>query len=308
MFIGSHSHLFSAIKITDGEELWTTELPDRIESSATSDPSGNHVFVGCYDGNLYCLDAFTGRISWQYQTEDAIKSSPLCTGSYVLFGSHDRSLYALSVTDGQLHWRKPISSGSLFASPSWNGDDRILCASLDGTCSSLSVSTGELLWTTKLSKPVFASPAWCCDRDRCLFASVEGFMRCCSAKTGEVFWDFQAGGPIFSTPVAANCCILFGSHDNFLYCLDERTGVERWRAQFLTPVYSTPFVTSFIACSNTSGNLRLLDFSNGRLLAETQLDGEVFSSPVVTGQYVVIGCRDDYVYCFQLANQQTKLK
>lgn len=286
--------------LEDGLERWTIELPERIESSACCDPTGMRIFVGCYDAKLYCLDALNGQILWRFSTGDAIKSSPVCTGSSVIFGSHDRTLYSLSVVDGHLLWRRTISSGSLFASPAWDGKDCILSASLDGTCSALTVSSGQLLWTIRLKTPVFSSPVWCPGSDRCLLASVDGSLHCC--RSGEILWRFQAAGPIFSTPSLVEKRIIFGSHDHSLYCLDEDSGGQLWRIQFTSPVYSSPFPGSLIICSDTNGYLRVVELSNGRQLAETRLGGQVFSSPVLVEQSIVVGCRDDYLYCFRLSN------
>ena len=46
MFIGSHSRLFSAVKLSTGKAVWTVKLGDRIESSACASACGNHVTVG----------------------------------------------------------------------------------------------------------------------------------------------------------------------------------------------------------------------------------------------------------------------
>jgi hypothetical protein len=45
-FIGSHAKIFSAIDCNDGKILWTTNVEDRIESSATTNVTGSHLFVG----------------------------------------------------------------------------------------------------------------------------------------------------------------------------------------------------------------------------------------------------------------------
>lgn len=85
IYIGSHSHLISAINLSDGTEVWTVELPDRIESSAASNDSAEKIFIGCYDGSLYCLCANDGHILWKFQTGNAIKCSPLCIGTPINF-------------------------------------------------------------------------------------------------------------------------------------------------------------------------------------------------------------------------------
>ena len=56
------------------------------------------VFVGCYDGNLYCLSFEDGRVLGQFQTNAEIKSSPRAVkGKYIALGSHDHHFYVLKV-------------------------------------------------------------------------------------------------------------------------------------------------------------------------------------------------------------------
>lgn len=292
------------MKLDSGGKLWTTELPDRIESSATCDTDGQNVFVGCYDGHLYCLDAASGEVRWKFLTGDAIKSSPICVNSSVIFGSHDKKLYCLSAASGTLIWFKTISSGSLFASPTWDRQDRILTASLDGTCAAVQLVTGECIWSFKLDKPVFSSPVCFGESKRCLFACVGGTLNCCDTATGEFLWKFQAQGPIFSTPSVHERRIVFGSHDHVLYCVDSEDGNLVWRVIFSSPVYSSPSVGSFVVCSDTDGLLRIMATDDGKILSEYKLPGETFSSPVVVGFSVLIGCRDDFLYCLQVKDRR----
>jgi len=291
------------LDLETGKELWSMELPDRIESSASCDPSGSQILIGCYDGCLYNLDSSNGSIRWKWSTKDAVKSSPVCTdGGTVIFGSHDRNLYCLKTEDGSLIWSTAFSSGSLFASPAWHPKtNRILAASLDGTCASLDASNGATLWSIRLAKPVFSSPIWM-DEDRGLFASVDGTVHCLSS--GHSLWAFQAAGSIFSSlNLGPNGEVLFGSHNHSVYCLDGQSGAQLWRSELSAPVYSSPFLDGVgrVYCCDTKGSLVVLNLSDGSLLAKTKLDGEVFSSPVVVDNgRLVVGCRNDLVYCFSI--------
>lgn len=56
-----------------------------------------------------------------------------------------------------------------------------------------------------------------------------------------------------------------------------------------------------MALASTDGTVWILDGRDGRKLASLALPGELFSSPVVWGRSLVVGCRNDYVYCLQLA-------
>lgn len=161
----------------------------------------------------------------------------------------------------------------------------------------LSITSGQQLWRIQLAKPVFSSPLWI-DESRCLVACVGGVLYCYSAS--QLVWKFATGAPIFSTPcITSDLTILIGSHDHFLYCLEANSGRQLWRLDFQNPLYSSPFaVSNAVVCCSTKGLLRVVDIRTGITCSEVQLNGEVFSSPIFLKEKIIIGCRDDFVYCF----------
>lgn len=76
-------------------------------------------------------------------------------------------------------------------------------------------------------------------------------------------------------------------------------------------MFSTPFVfdgalwglRSLVAVCSTDGKVWVLDGETGTLKATLSLPGELFSSPVVWGHNLVVGCRNDYVYCLELTKK-----
>jgi len=63
-----------------------------------------------------------------------------------------------------------------------------------------------------------------------------------------------------------------------------------------------------VICSR-SGSLYLIDLLSGKSSLLSSLSGEVFSSPVVCGgRHVVVGCRDNNVYCFKINASQSLAK
>lgn len=55
VFIGSHSHLFLSVTLSNGEVLWKTRLGDRVESSGCLSLCGQLVVVGKSDVYIYPL-------------------------------------------------------------------------------------------------------------------------------------------------------------------------------------------------------------------------------------------------------------
>lgn len=128
-------------------------------------------------------------------------------------------------------------------------------------------------------------------------------------------WQFLTEGPVFSSPCVTpdGHSVLCGSHDGRLYCLNTADGSLAWRFQTSGKVYSSPccFDASvvggaglLVATASTDGSLWILDGDGGRALASVTLAAELFSSPVVWGRSLVIGCRNDYVYCFELTDKE----
>lgn len=281
-------------------------MPDRIESSACCNSQADRVFVGCYDGNLYCLHASQGTILWKYQTADVIKSSPVCSARNVFCGSHDKNLYCLDIGSGELIWKSQFSQGSVFSSPAYHaGYDIVIAASLDGKCAAFDAFSGRQKWTRAFDKPIFSSLRTF--DDKLLIGCVDGTMYCSCILTGERVWQVATAGPIFSTPsiiCAEMTRIVFGSHDHHVYCVDG-CGVQLWKFDCQSPVYASPFVSSFasrpnVTCCSTNGLLFVHDLLSGNQLVRTQIDGQVFSSPLFNRGSIVVGCRDDYLYCFRL--------
>lgn len=81
-----------------------------------------------------------------------------------------------------------------------------------------------------------------------------------------------------------------------------------WKFEATSSVYGTPFVFQsddlknkiLLAAVSTDGKVWILNAKTGTAEGIDKLPGEVFSSPVVWGTKLVVGCRNDYVYCLDL--------
>lgn len=59
-----------------------------------------------------------------------------------------------------------------------------------------------------------------------------------------------------------------------------------------------------VALASTDGTVWILDAGRGgRALARFRLPGELFSTPAVHGRSLVVGCRDDRVYCLNVTEE-----
>ncbi|XP_074492187.1 LOW QUALITY PROTEIN: beta-alanine-activating enzyme [Sebastes fasciatus] len=311
VFIGSHSHRIQALALTTGSLLWERVLGGRIEASAAVSHCGSLVVVGCYDGCVYFLCAASGETRWMFETGDAVKSCPAVdplTG-LVMVGSHDGHVYALDPKVQQCVWRRHCGGGAVFSSPYLHSSlRRLYVASLGGHLLCLNPDSGEVLWSNCRDVPFFSSPN--ASSGQMAIGSVDGNI-CCFSDTGTLVWQFLTKGPVFSSPCVTpdQQRVLCGSHDGCLYCLNGADGSLVWTFQTTGKVYSSPCVFdgsvvgrkgTLVALASTDGTVWILDGRDGQMLALFTLPGELFSSPVVYGRSLVVGCRNDFVYCLKL--------
>lgn len=94
--------------------------------------------------------------------------------------------------------------------------------------------------------------------------------------------------------------MVFGCHDKHVYSLHVKNFQPclHWKTQLTAPVYSTPcgLNNKLILAAANNGRLSILDAEHGTIIEEHTLPNETFSSPVVYGDYIFIGCRNDHLY------------
>ncbi|XP_063776957.1 beta-alanine-activating enzyme isoform X2 [Pseudophryne corroboree] len=309
VYIGSHSHRVQALHLHTGTVMWERILGDRIESSAAVSKCGNFILVGCYDGSIYALSRSTGETHWIFSTGNAVKSSPAVdpVSGLAIFGSHDQYLYAVDIEVKQCVWKSHCEGGAVFSSPCISTKPHhVYIATLGGCVLALNPATGKTFWKFDIGKPVFSSPQ--CSQDHVFVGCVDANFYCLS-HLGEKVWHIATDGPIFSSPCISTLSkqVFFGSHDGLIYCCTDK-GNLLWKYKTSSRLYATPFVfpnphtgsTELLASASTDGNLWILDCHSGLLICQCALEGEIFSSPVVCGNRLTVGCRNNYVYCFEL--------
>uniref|UniRef100_A0AAY4D451 Carrier domain-containing protein n=1 Tax=Denticeps clupeoides TaxID=299321 RepID=A0AAY4D451_9TELE len=317
VFVGSHSHRMQALELTSGAVRWERVLGDRLESSAAISVCGKLVVVGCYDGQVYFLRVDSGETWWTFKTGDAVKSCP--TVDYVtgliIIGSHDGHIYALDSLAKKCMWKQNGLGGAIFSSPCLHPPLQLLyAATLHGRLLCLNSVSGVPIWTYSRDVPFFSSPQ--CSNSCVFIGSVDGSINGFNHK-GAMLWQFATSGPVFSSPcvTSSNPRVVCGSHDGCVYCLNCTDGSLVWKFQTTGKVFSTPFVFesprgqgTLVALASTDGTVWVLNAEDGTVCASASLSGELFSSPVVWEHMLVIGCRNDYVYCLDLNSKEDSFR
>lgn len=120
-------------------------------------------------------------------------------------------------------------------------------------------------------------------------------------------WSYECHGNVYSSPVTCHVfdvtLVLFGCHDGHIYCLQPESTVKlKWKQRLNSPVFSKPVLIRqgsdwVVSAATTKGSVFLCDVASGSVQTYLQLEGEVFSSPVVHDGRLYVGCRDNNLYC-----------
>ncbi|XP_068635644.1 putative acyl-activating enzyme 19 isoform X2 [Aristolochia californica] len=337
LFIGSHSYTFLCIDALSGLVQWEVKLEGRIECSAAVTIDFTQVVVGCYKGKIYFLDFLTGRISWIFEAGGEVKSQPVMDRSrnLVWCGSHDHNLYALDYKN-----RCCVSTiacgGSIYGSPFVDEVDNMLyVASTSGRVTAVSIKAlpFNIAWTYDAGAPIFGSLSMTSTRYSTHFViccMVDGHVVALTSN-GCVEWKIMTGGPIFAgacISIALTCQVLVCSQNGSFYSFESDTGRLLLEYNVGDPITSSAYIDEniqlisdphgpperLVCICSSSGKIYLFRVAaNGiekknhvqekpmvQEFAKTELPGDIFSSPVMIGGRIFVGCRDDYVHCLRV--------
>ncbi|KAG7994868.1 hypothetical protein I3843_01G080500 [Carya illinoinensis] len=334
LFIGSHSRKFLCICGKSGSVKWEIKLEGRIECSAAILGDFSQVVVGCYEGKIYFLDFLNGNICWTFQTSGEVKSQPVVDirRHLIWCGSYDHNLYALDYENHCCVYMLPCG-GSIYGSPAIDEvHETLYVASTSGRMTAISIKSlpFNILWLHEFEVPVFGSLTISSLNENVICCLVDGHVLALDSR-GSIIWQYRTTGPIFAgacISAALPSQVLICSRDGGVYSLEQEKGDLLWEYNIGDPItasvcvdehlqlLSDPFLNSdrLICVCSSSGSMCLLRVSsswdiNGEAsqpgiyvqeFGRLNLQGDVFSSPVMIGGRIFVGCRDDYVHCITL--------
>ncbi|XP_012281427.1 acyl-CoA synthetase family member 4 homolog isoform X2 [Orussus abietinus] len=324
--VGSHSGIILTTRLGPEKESksdlfepieYKVTLPDRIEASilVLDDFKG---VVGCYDGYVYCVHLKLSHIIWKFKTGEMVKCTAIaCKERKRIFvGSYDKYMYCLCAQTGENLWRVNVGKGSIYSTPHLHdGSDLILFGTLDGTCAAVKKNTGKIIWLKNLGNPIFSSPAVL--PDKCvLFCTVSGELTCFDVEIGHKMWSLKVNGTVFvdvvvhTDPIKRLSNIILATKGNSFYRWEVNESIKspllKYEVHLNSPIFATPYCDDskgIIVVAGTDGLLYILNYSNGEILKTFRLDGDVFSSPAVHADELILGCRDDNLYILTLKSQ-----
>ncbi|MFC3200106.1 glycoside hydrolase family 9 protein [Parapedobacter deserti] len=183
-------------------------------------------------GQIYALDAGTGRQVWSFQTGGKVYSTPAVWKNYVIVGSSDHFIYCLHAGTGELLWKHEANKAVL-GSPLVHRGVAYIGAS-DGRFRALDVRSGRLRWSFD-SVEGYVSGKPLLYKNILYFGSWDNGFYALDPANGHLKWEWSNGAsnrmlsPAACYPVGANGRVFIVAPDRYMTALDANSGTEIWR-------------------------------------------------------------------------------
>jgi eukaryotic-like serine/threonine-protein kinase len=282
--------------------IWAFQCEDEIRGTPLY--LNGLLYVGCYDNNLYALNAANGEFSWKYATGGGIVSRPIAADDLVFFGSEDKRLHAISARSGKLSW--VYNTDDRIRSSGRIADGHIFFGSDDKYLHAVNINTGRMAWRFDASEEIRSTPFVVNDL---IYFGTEGGELLCLDFRGQVKWRFKAKRSITSSPWVQENVVFVNSMDSFMYALDAKTGWMIWRFRMEKPSIVSPCVTEGIVFSGSSdGHIYAVDARSAKEIWRFKTEHQVNGSPVIYKDAVYVGSVDNYLYCLEYRTGRLRWK
>lgn len=286
-----------------------------IFSSPLLSPDKQVVYFGAYDGNVYALDARTGKRIWVNFDADWIGSSPavaadlntLLIGTEFGISGKRGGLCAIDLTTGKTRWSASMPAYT-HATPYYiERHQQVAIGNNDGVVRLYDAKKGTLLWSCKTGDPtpleiasgfspydIKESCAYDEKLDAIFIGNLEGSLFCLDRKTGSIRWTHTAAFGFWATPLVCTLpnnetYIYASSLDKHIYCINAHTGALLWQQHLGARIFCAPTRVSLggvdiILCGSNTGRLTALDPQTGKELWYITLPERIVNAPVFNNE------------------------
>jgi len=295
-FSGKHLH---------GAQPAAEVMPDPFDLFLSSPVVADAVvYFGSGDGNVYALDAGSGKLRWKFPTGNVVHASPAIVDGTLYVGSWDSYFYALDAESGKQRWRfktgedPAINNQVGIQSSAVIADGTVYFGCRDSHLYALDAASGRQRWAFSTgSSWVISSPTV---RDgRVYFATSDSsLVLALYAKDGAPeFSSSFKHWPFFSSPALAGDFLYIGSHAGKVLAIDLKAGKLAWVFETDGAHQNGPTYTKVDGTPNYEAAFGDFFYDDVIIGRERMLSvGAVLSSPVIDGDTLYFGSWDGQLY------------
>jgi hypothetical protein len=142
VFVGTKQGAMRALKLENGDELWSYKAGGPILHSAAA--SDGKVIFASLDGKVYAVGAEDGKEKWVFDSGFGFSNAPLIIDGFVLIGNRAGNLFCIKASDGKEVWRKNLGA-PIFQTAGAN-EGKVYVGSEDMYMHALNIADGSEFW------------------------------------------------------------------------------------------------------------------------------------------------------------------
>jgi outer membrane protein assembly factor BamB len=325
VYFGSYDGKFYAVDAESGKAKWTFQTGGERRYSATHihgslpaaesmpDPFDfylssavlwkDKVYFGSGDGNIYALDAASGKLVWKFHTGNVVHASPAIQDGTLFVGSWDSYFYALDAATGKERWRfktgedPDIHNQVGIQSSAVVSDGVVYFGCRDANLYALDAKTGQKRWAfNNKGSWVIGSPT--VKDGKVYFATSDsGLFYALDAKSGNADFSLKFIWPMFSSPAIAGNMLYIGTHEGKLMAIDLAAQKPAWVFQTDGSRQNGPTYTKADGTPNYDVAFES-DFYDDIIIGVHKMlsVGAILASPVVVKDVIYVGSSDGNLY------------
>jgi len=314
--------------------LWNTKLDGNILFCDTL-LDGEYVYTAsAYDdypdneSKIYCLEKENGKIIWSYKTINSIKNNMIISNNSIIAQDTEGNVYCLNKTNGEIVWQKKVDLGNSLGTNSGICEkDGIVYTGTPRVITALKIETGDVLWSQNRDKGENSPAEFMICGDSLIVNSHWDSLTALNLSDGKELWNTKDEHIRFrsSTPLCVDNNLLVAD-SNAIMLVDSQSGEIISKKVFEEYNFSSsaqPLYKDGIAYIPTADNgLIAYNLKEEEIVWNCKTEESILftapyvgkgkriveSTPVLSGDTVIFGANDGFVYSVNADTGEIKEK
>jgi eukaryotic-like serine/threonine-protein kinase len=258
------------------------------------------------------------ELVWRYNAGGEIYSTPVSDGERIYFSAKKGQVVALDLKGSKV-WKKEFvrtnDAGQeipvRFEAPLACDDGLVFASSTRGTLYALDAKSGEEKWHYETGGIIAGSPNFINPRNIVVLDQSEGALHCVDVTTGKLLWKSEGVERCDGVPGIGKGRIVFGSCLAALHVYGaDGTHLNDIEVDGDGQIAGGVAVDGILAFAGLrDGSLVCADLEKGDVLwSSDESEDQAFSTPAVTGEWVIYSSDDGFVYAVDRKDGSLKWK
>ena len=273
------------------------------------------VYAAGRDGDVRAMDAATGKVRWNTDTDLALSAGPGVGDDIVVVGTSDGELVALERATGKQRWKTKVP-GEILAPPLVTSE-RVLVRSVEGRLRAMSATDGKQLWLVedivpRLSLRGTATPV-AADGNVAVSGFDTGKVMAVTIDKGETLWQMQLATPDGRTELErlsdVDSAVQISGKDVYAVGYQGRVAMlsldngQLWWSRDMSSYRGLALDDDQVYVATSEGSVVALRRRDGAVVWEQNaLARRGLSAPAVVGSAVAVGDFEGYLHFLDRTN------